>query len=237
MEIHDLSIFLDKKGFPGTRDYTGMWDGGDTAAILGHVIALQKGEIFHPKMLNMLLSVDRQPRRHWNTEKWYGQPDRFSRDQLIPMICAGIRLHRYPAIDDIYLSHKRKLFLTAWNTKKNGAMNVPDKFPDICGPEIWALWIRYKCPKWGRLVLWLLDLETLVGSISWRWFRRDRVCRNHMLVCHMGLNYKPTWVMKLAHRLNDWGDLVKRWHDHCAAVGEYPTAELFPFLKSLDSNS
>lgn len=223
----DLTKYLDPKGFPGTRDYTGMWDGGDTAAILGNVIALQSNPVFAPQMLNYLVTIHKEPRRHWNVEKWYGQPDRFSRDQLIPMICAGIRLAKHPAIDDIYLSHKFKLFLTAWNTKKNGSMNVPDKFPDICGPEIWALWLRYKQPKWAGLVLWALDIETLVGSLSWKWIRRDRVCRNHMLVCKIGIKHKPTWVMRLAHRLINWNDLIQRWHDHCADVGEYPTAELF----------
>lgn len=223
----DAKDYFDSLGYPGTRDYRGFWDGGDTAAILGTVIALQPKQTFAPAMLNALVDDNGVPRRHYDVTKWYGQSDRCSRDQLIPLICAGIALVKHSTIDSIFKAHRRRGFLTAWNTKKNGAMNVPDKFPDITGPEIWALWIRYKEPWWGGMFLWILDLETLVGSISWRWFRKDRVCRNHMLVMMMSRHRMPSATMLLASLITDWLDLVSRWDEHCKAVGEYPTAEFF----------
>lgn len=221
--------YLDADAYPGTIDnMTGKFDGGDTASILGTILALQKTVILPCGLLPGLVDSDGIPRRHPDTSKWYGQPDRFSRDQLIPLICTGIVMHHLVTIDVIFDSHRKRNFLTAWNTKKNGQMDTPDKFPDITGPEIWALWIRYKNPKWARLILWFLDIETLLGSIKWRFTAKtNRLTRNHMLICLTGIEVKPTWVMRLAYWVNDWGELISRWRAHCQAVGEYPTANLF----------
>lgn len=222
-----LNTYLDSDGFPGSVN-DGVFDGGDTAAILGTLIALE------PKLLDRVnwtrllpfLWDGKTMVRHPDETKWYSRGDRFSRDQLIPMICAGI-VHRSPTIEALFYAHQRRWFLLAWNTRKNGAIDVPKKFPDITGPEIWALWLRYKKPWWARIFLNLADVETLVSSIFWRLFRKDRVCRNHMLVTIIARRYKPTLISRLAYWLNDWNDLIPRWWHHCEACGEYPTADLF----------
>lgn len=218
----------DSHGFPGT-DQNGLFDGGDTAAILGNCIALQKfdGDMFPSRMLSALVDPQGIPRRHPDTSKWYGQSDRCSRDQLIPLICAGIRLGNHPAIDMIYHSHHQRYCLTAWNTRGNGAMDMPKKFPDLTLFEVWALWIRYTKPWWAILVLWFLDIETLIGAIHWRFFREDRVTRNHMLVCKFGLRVIPSPTMWLADLFNNWEDLITRWEGHTHDTFEYPTAYLF----------
>lgn len=226
--VKELFAYLDDEGYPGTVNH-GQFDGGDTASIVGTILALQRLIILPSGLLYELVDINGIPRRHPDTTKWYGQPDRFSRDQLIPLICAGIVLQHHVTIDVIFNAHRRRNFLTAWNTKKNGVMETPDKFPDITGPEVWALWIRYKRPKWAHLVLWFLDIETLLGSIKWRWFTSmsNRVTRNHMLVCLTARTHMPTLTMRLAFWLNDWGELITRWAGHCKAVGEIPTADLF----------
>lgn len=224
-----MKNYLDNNGYPGTIQSDGSYDGGDTAAIIGTVKALAPmlAAVTMPKTP---LSENGIPLRHPDITKWYGQPDRFSRDQLIATLC-GILGDGVLTIPNyaIYWQHRKKWFLTAWNTKRNGEMEVPDKFPDICGPEVWALWIRILHPWWAALVLNILDLQTLVGAIQWRWFtsKTNRVTRNHMLVCIMSRQILPSLVMKLAYWINDWDDLVSRWENHCEAVGEYPTADLF----------
>ena len=224
----------DSMGFPGAIGIDGRFDGGDAAAIVGTIMSLSED---YNEMSRYRITIcygvigKTAPVRHPDKSKWYGQEDRFSRDQLIPMICAGVRIGHHIAIETIYNWHKAKWFLQAWNTKKNGAIDVPTKpWPgaDITGPEIWALWLRYKRPWWAWLVVWLLDIETLVGSILWRFKdRKNQVTRNHMLVCITGLRVYPTITMRLAYWLNDWPDLWARWQRHCMEAQEYNTYTLF----------
>jgi hypothetical protein len=106
-------------------------------------------------------------------------------------------------------------------------MDAPDKTPDFTLFEIWGLWLRVYRPFWARSILWLLDIETLIGSLHWRFLRKDRVTRNHMLVVITQNEIMPTWTSWLSHKITNFNDLVSRWEDHCVAVGEYPTADLF----------
>lgn len=222
----------DPAGLPGARGEDGKFDGGDTAAILGTIIALTEdpNELSRFKLsLSYSIIGNTAPRRHPDWSRWYGQDDRFSRDQLIPIICAGVSRGHHTAIEIIFRWHRDRFFLTAWNTRKNGVMDAPEKMPDVTGPEIWALWLRHKKPWWTHLVLSLLDIETLAGSILWRWFQPDsnRVTRNHMLVCLIAREHMPTLTSRLAFWLNDWPDLMLRWKNHCLDVREYDTHYLF----------
>lgn len=223
-----IDLYIDQNGFPGTRQADNTLDMGDSAAIYFNVAALS---INLPELSDKYFDgIHDAPVRHPDSAKWWGQPDRFSRDQLIPILCyAAIRQVKNDFIQKIYVSHKKRYLLLAWNTKRNGAIDVPDKFPDITGPEILGLWLRVHQPFGCSLVLPLLDLETLVNAILWRWFQpvTNRVTRNHLLVASTQRKVLPTFVSKLADKINNYNDLIKRWNDHCLAVGEYPTAELF----------
>lgn len=230
-----MKNYCDAQGYPGTIQADGSYDGGDTAAIIGTVEALTPiaASITVPALCFTKDSCAQiSPVRHPNVSMWYGRPDRFSRDQLVATLCGRLAVG-YSASNSVttvlYVAHRHRYFLTAWNTKGNGQMDMPDKFPDICGPEVWALWIRILGPWWGFLVLWLLDVQTLIGSLQWRYLepKTNRITRNHMLVCLATIEHRPTFVSKLACRINNWTDLVDRWDAHCSAVGEYPTAELF----------
>src|SRR6185369_6729494 len=85
--IRAFSTFCDENGYPGTIDWKGEYDGGDTAAILGTLRTLYPIEIPLYDIPSFASSI---PARHPDLNKWYGQPDRFSRDQLIPAICGII---------------------------------------------------------------------------------------------------------------------------------------------------
>lgn len=223
---------IDERGYPGTEGDTGEFDGGDTAAIIGNLIALGADEIF-PLKLRTMRTMLIQPEgllRHPDRTKWWGKPDRFSRDQLIPILASFAGDNQPPDLQKIFRMHRRKWFCFAWNTKKNGVLDAPGKMPDLTGPEVWALWIRVMDGPWFlKLLLPILDLETLLGSITWRWFQpvTNRVCRNHMLVCIIGQKFIPTITMRLAYWMNNWPDLIDRWWSHTHAVKEYPTAILF----------
>lgn len=222
----NLELYTDSRGYPGTREDTGDWDGGDTAAILGTLLACSSFRLVGVvNMISHLIDpVSGRPRRHPSKSVWYGQPDRFSRDQLIPIICAAVRWgpEHNQWSRDFFKAHKRRWFLTAWNTRKNGAMDAARKFPDLTGPEVWALWVRAYRVWWLRPVLGILDLELLVGAISWRW-RESNVTRNHLLVSIACRKHWPTFISRLAWRITPRADLLRRWHRHCVIVGEYPT--------------
>ena len=220
---------MDRNGFPGTIDSNGVYDGGDTAAILGTICALEPGILVSTYWLARiaeLVSPLGIPRRHPDESKWWGQSDRFSRDQLIPLICSAVRFPGPLVFEVLYRSHKRRYFLTAWNSRKNGAMDAPEKAPDFTGPEIWALWVRYRRPWWMGLVLWFLDLELLGSAIAWK-FRKDRVSRNHMLSAITCRRYSPTITSRIAYAITNFPDLIARWRAHCDAVGEFQTADFF----------
>jgi len=232
------SKYFDDKGYPGCNDYDNRWDGGDTAAIMGNLWALDP--ITTVKLPPLPWDHNNNlPLRHPDKTKWYGQGDRFSRDQLIAVLCgfamndAGWFYREYGYISglwfrrELFKAHKRRWFLTAWNTKGNGEIDAKKKTPDITGPEVWGLWIRIFKPWWGRLVLWFFDLETLFGSIHWRYFRKGNVCRNHMLVAIVSTTVKPTFVSRLAGWFNNWPELLRRWQSHCIATGEFPTDKYF----------
>lgn len=221
---------VDEDGLPGSIGLQGEFDGGDTAAILGTMIALVPQHTLGQWCNKIGFVGYGPPRRHPDFSKWYGQYDRFSRDQLIPVICAGIRLKFWAPIEEVYGRHKQLHFVKAWNTKKNGAIEVPTKSPDITGPEVWALWIRYKRPWWARLVLVILDLESLASAIHWKYWRKDRVCRNHMLSSIMSRRYMPTLVSRLTYWLNDWPILIAKWAVHCEVTKEYDTSNLFLYV-------
>lgn len=215
---------VDENGYPGTIGIDGKFDGGDTAAILGTLDSFDMAICKVPAPWSIVEGV---PLRHPDTTKWYGQPDRFSRDQLIPILCSLFNVK--PRLNMFYLAHKKRWFLAAWNTRGNGAIDMPWKFPDVCGPEVWALWIRLFSPWWAPAVLWLLDIQTLVGAIQWRWFtpKTNQVTRNHMLVCITMTKHSPSITTKLINKINDYEDLAYRWMLCNQATKEYPTYQYF----------
>lgn len=227
----DYSKWLDEQGYPGCRQWDGTWDGGDTAAILGTIMALS------PALTALIVEplpeacpydiVYAQPLRHPDRKKWYGLPWRYSRDQLVAMLCGAMTVGL--SLDGVFRAHRSRWFLTAWNTRKNGVVDTPWKFPDITGPEVWALWIRYHRPWWGRLALSILDVETLVGAITWRWFqpKTNQICRNHMLVSIVMRRIQPSLLTPLIQAINDYPELIARWRASNEATGEFPTAGLF----------
>lgn len=216
---------VDENGIPGTMGDDRYFDGGDSAAIAGTIWALGGVTCFPEKFISTKRFV---PVRHPDSTKWYGKTDRFSRDQLIPMLCCGIAAKSI-ALELLFLAHRRRWFLTSWNTKQNHVMDGPSKFPDICGPEIWALWIRYKWPNawWARVILNFLDIQTLLGAIQWRLFPPSQLTRNHMLVSLAIRDTAPTLLGWLVNKINDWTDLIAMWKEHCYRSYEYDTSELF----------
>lgn len=183
------------------------------------------------------------PRRHPDPLKWYCGINRTSRDQLIPYLCyvASPARTALPEVTKAYykalvVQHAKHLFLLTWNTRRNfqyptlaehQALSTPDvkwnyawKLPDICGPDIWACYLRGAMQYWPALrCLWpllnLLDLYQLadvafiylqlaqgkkIGPTSQaRSIDHDK--KNTALLAHHAAHHMPTLLSKLTWKL------------------------------------
>lgn len=228
-------IYLDDLGLPVTKE----GDGGDSAAEAGTLLTLDHNVTF----LDVGLYLPSYgPVRHPDPSKWYGRRDRFSRDQLIALLCGLVMRPGYAdEKEDLYLMHKRRYFLTAWNKIRNfqyedsaeQMQKAPQvkwdprsKTPDFTGPEVWALWLRM-WPRWWKWPLCcILDLETLVSAVVWR-FKSGKIARNHLLAVYVSMKVLPTPVSWLARVITPIGDLIDRWGEHCRETGAIDTSVLF----------
>lgn len=245
-----MSDYYDAIGLPGTKG----GDFGDSCAIWSTVMALNPN-VAMGKLAGAYLGKE-TPVRHPDKSKWYGLDWRFSRDQLVAYLCGliGIKRAGFTGLElatlRLFKMHRRQWFLLAWNVYRNHvyptleehlAKSTPDvawdpkpKFPDVTGPEVWALWLRLYLEGRPffllRPLIWLalnvLDLETLIGSVHWR-FRKDRVTRNHLLTTIVSRAVAPTVTSWLNFKISPTAELIERWSAHCEATGELNTAPLF----------
>jgi hypothetical protein len=220
---------IDAFGLPVTES----GDGGDSCATAANMIVCGIGD-----KIPMGSYLKAEPLRHPDDTKWYGRPGRFSRDQLVALLCAlvvkGDELSYIRS--KLYTMHAERYLLSAWNKYRNHvyesyqehlAKSTPDvawdmsvKSPDLTGPEVWGLWIRAFRVYWLWPLLLVLDLETLIGAVHWRYFRKDNVSRNHLLVCMVTTKIMPTPISFLAKIITPMNNLLNRWAAHCAATGE-----------------
>ena len=170
--------------------------------------------------------TSRHPVRHPDKTKWWGQPNRQSRDQLLPILCYGVlRNETNPFLKDVLHSHLRRGLVLAWNTRGDGSMDMPWKFPDITGPETLGLWLRIFKPFGYKLLLPLCDLETLVDSVIWKFWPPSNISRNEILV---GIAHRsqPSIVSRLADKFTDYDELIDMWNANTSVTNEYPTGPL-----------
>lgn len=232
---------IDQYGLPVTKS----GDGGDSAAIIGTLMTVDDN--YDTPANIVMYTNDATPVRHPDTDKWYGRPWRFSRDQLIALLCGCINRQKNELATyvgkKLFDFHVDRWLLSAWNTIRNfqyptesehKLKSTPDvkwnpepKTPDFTGPEVWGLWIRFWRTYPLYPLLLIFDLETLVGSILWRVKPRNDITRNHMLVMITQKNCMPTPISWLSLKISNKKDLTDRWWRYCEAVGEENTAARF----------
>lgn len=153
---------------PVTREM----DAGDSAAILGTLLALEPKPEWAKLVQCLFPAGSPTPVRHPDRNRWSGLPWRFTRDQMIPLLCAFAQCRHkshelwpdvHGSAETLYRLHKKRWFFRAWNLYTNARYDTkeeqllkdpgtiwvePHNRPDVTGPEIWALWIR----------LWMSDI-------------------------------------------------------------------------------
>lgn len=219
--------YIDDWGLVCTLEANGARDGGDTCANEFTILYCQyAGKQTKPtkdqqaEMQHKLRAVYDAPSglyvRHPDPAKWYSDTDRFSRDQMRPLLyflglnvqCKSAKAHK----QNLFKAHAKRGFLFTWNTKRNfqygteaehKAKSTPDvawdygtKTPDFTGPEVWASWLRAwrVWPLWP--VLWLLDLQLLINTILTLGNPKTDM-RNHALGTDFAARIMPTPVSLL----------------------------------------
>lgn len=199
------------------------------------------GLIASPKEVFLMLQDPKSPgnyRRHCcdhNKEEkdlWTDDFDRWSRDQAQSMvalmgICDKKRLWQH------FIAHvKRFGFMT--NTKRNGSTklnhgeeykpgerrNYDDKLPDFAfSPEWWGLYIR-SFAGWFSYLLYplliLADLETLIGSVKWRWFTKEsnNDITNHLMMLVLSTYQMPTGLHWISWKIIGYDMTMKKLHEY-----------------------
>lgn len=134
-------------------------------------------------------------------EGWVSQPDRFSRDQLIPLLIFLCYNPAYkPYLNKLAKAHAKRGFLFAWNSRKNGTIAAPWKLPDITGPNIWATWLRAYWPPMLWPVIWpilcILDfymlLNVVFALVQAQIGKIEHDTQNMTLMAHFSANRLPT---------------------------------------------
>lgn len=168
------------------------------------------------------------PVRHPDMTQWWGQPNRVSRDQFIPILCYSIMRNSVtPFIKRLFLSHLTRGLCFCWNTRTGATIPGSLNFPDVTFLEVAGLWLRVFKPFGYKLLLPVCDLETLANSLLWKYYQpaTNNLTRNFLLVL-AAQRKDPSFISNIAYKISNLPDLISRWAHNTAICGEYPTAPL-----------
>lgn len=222
---------LDPKYQLITQTASDNYDGGDCAqregmfafgAVILHDMGLMSSEELqfvserYKKSLDLLNDPENPGflRRYPDPAYWGGLSDRFSRDQSVPNVVAmGFMAPEH--LKAFFRDHMRRGLLFTTNTRKNWAWppGHPEydpkqyrwKLPDLTVLGFWGLYIRaFRC-KWLYPLLWITDLDNLLGSINKVYNYGSNAEHsddlNHLVTLYQAEMVMPTLWSKLALRI------------------------------------
>ena len=143
---------------------------------------------------------------------WWSHNDRLSRDQSTPLVILLSELKLNDTLKKFYMEHMKRFFLFT-NTRRNGATlenhgkrkwpghstnkdiyNYTPKIPDVAGPEFLAIYIRALDAWYLYPLLFILDLETVIGTIIRVFKKNDTDVLNHLIISrYMIMKYPTPW--------------------------------------------
>ncbi len=208
----DMFPYIDKYGLITTSEH----DGGDSSHKTAHyAIATEVLPTLLPSPYIREMRwyfLEKGLVRHPDPEKWYSEPQRYSRDQFAPQVIYSA-FKRDPWLKKFFRKHKENFLLYTWNTRHNWVYPEsdsrynpheslkydPPKMPDITSPfEFWGFYIRgFRC--W-LLYPWLIlsDIETLISAVIKR-FDKDCDVNNCLAACLLAMRVMPTGIGHLAY--------------------------------------
>ena len=225
--MKDLNNYIDKFGMVVTN----QMDGGDSCA---HGLAMHYGaavlKVVLPPAIESLDEYCAKLEkgfgryvRHPDPTMWYSETNRFSRDQLTPLLLALALTKRRKRLATLFLAHAAHLLLFAWNTRINaslpGTAAYAWKLPDITGPDIWAAYIRgfRFWPLYPILVVF--DLMNVITAVQNRYWPQNTIQMNAVLMVDFAARVMPTPTALLARWIygkeepvkalnSNWGDVT-----------------------------
>lgn len=160
--LKTLSTYLDSRRLICHRNEDGSLDCGDSCqrtymyGVFRFVLSQQKIYWFNfLESLDSAFWLSRCPVRS-PQPGWWSLPDRFSRDQLIPMIVGKSFIQHNEQMKLLTVTMLKRLGL-CWNWYGNG--DAPTKkLPDILGPTTWTAILRYWTSRYliTEVIFWPL---------------------------------------------------------------------------------
>lgn len=225
----------------GTLDKKYMSDGGDSCHRIGMYYGLlgilpleDRVKYFNSGLRDFNIAFSkhhvapgvfvRHPNLDWDASDW----DRMSRDQFQPMIMAAGYWSRQE-LKKITIGHLKRAFLFTNNVRQNGANKRSHgtahydygwRFPDVTLFEIWGTFIRAWNAWWLYPLLLIFDLETLGGSIKWRFWPKHNITLNHTLALLHQMDRLPTPWTWLSGKIMPPERLIKLMGEHFRDFGE-----------------
>jgi len=218
---------IDKYGSLGQIQQDGSIDGGDSVNWEGHkkylcdvegryLYETIAGDVFvnyEDFFRGSRLGYVRHPHNEGTTNSYYKNPwnGNISRDQLQGILAYYIKHQDYKELFKIFLHHGAWLWLFAYNTVRNGDTSFKWKWPDVTGPDVWAMYIRGFRP-YGYLLyplLCLLDIHMLLSTLHFNYTNQDDDQISFAIKSITQKEYVPTPISLLAWKILDKTKLIK----------------------------
>jgi hypothetical protein len=196
-------------------------DGGDSAFHEGHYYSMLEltGNLGYSALVDYSITATQLQndegniRRHPDESKWYGDWDRGSRDQSIPLLISFFLTGSMRAARNFFKAHLKRALLFATNNRRNGSTAenhgkeyYPGRFrdyswkpADITGPVFWSIYIRGFRNKLLYPLLLIFDLFLLVNTITFNISPREP--NQHLLLLFFSKRSFPTPFSYIAYKL------------------------------------
>jgi hypothetical protein len=227
----------DEHGIIGQIQADGSIEGGDAACWMGHWTYLTKEKFPYTRVFSAGFGAYVRHPVPARTIKGFGAhysnpwDGVISRDQLTGVLAGIIAEKKWLEGLKLIIHHMAWLMLFSYNTRKNGQApgETPWKWPDITGPDIWAMELR-ACPPLGILLYPLLcvfDLHTLLNTLLHRYQKKTDPI-NYAMKLITGWNHLPTPISVVAYMICNKKKLILElteywcgWRDGCDIVSFY----------------
>lgn len=215
----------------------GSIEGGDSACWMGHWLYLSREKFPYTSVFSTGFGAFvRHPEKERTNNgfgAYYSHPwdGVISRDQLTGILAGVIAEKKRWMALKIILHHACWLWLFSYNTRKNGAdpKKTAWKWPDLTGPDMWALEIRALGSISWLLwpVLLVLDLYIVLATI-FDFFHDSKDPINFVIRLIIGVEHTPTLFSLLAFKIANKDKLILElndywcgWRDGCDIVPLY----------------
>lgn len=195
---------------------------------------------------HMMLRCSKGNYKRHAANGWWSDCDRMSRDQMTSVVIWLAETKHNVLFKEFYVELlKRFGFFT--NTRRNGATkenhgkrkwpNHPTNFSkydyskkiaDFVTLKFLAIWIRGANAWYLRPLLYLLDLEALIGTIRHNKTKESDVL-NHLICSHYFIRKYPTIISKFSYRLINREVFNRKLDTYFKRVGLEPMCELWKF--------